>query len=59
MDMDAVDQDQVLAIRDFCDLWLADKIPNQAVRSGGPDFHPEIGYAHYSQGRQAALRLFP
>ncbi len=33
LDMDAVEPRQVALINRFCDLWLDDKVPNQAIRA--------------------------
>jgi len=52
LDMDAVPQDQVLAIRNFANLWLKDKVRNQPIRMGG-DFLRELGQDWYSQAKAA------
>ena len=50
--MDAVDQDQVLAIQNFASLWLQDKVRNQPIRMNG-DLGRELGQDWYSQAKAA------
>lgn len=56
--MDAVAQDQVLAIQNLATLWLQDKVRNQPIRMN-VDLDPELGQARYSQAKAAwnALRV--
>jgi len=51
--MDAVEPAQVAAIESYCDLWLADRVPNQPIRMDGATLDPEIGQARFSQAKQA------
>ena len=51
--MDAVEQPQVAAIESYCDLWLADRVPNQPIRMDSARLEPEIGQARFSQARAA------
>jgi hypothetical protein len=53
LDMDAVEQAQVAAIENYCDLWLADRAPNQPIRISSTTLEPEIGQAWFSQAKDA------
>lgn len=53
LDMDAVEQAQVAAIESYCDLWLADRAPNQPIRMDSATLEPEIGQARFSQAKDA------
>jgi hypothetical protein len=53
VDMDAVAQAQVAAIESYCDLWLADRVPNQPIRMDGATLEPEIGQARFSHAKDA------
>jgi len=55
--MDAVAQADVDRIRDFCDLWLADDIPNQPIRANTTGLSAEIGFARYRAAKAAARAL--
>ena len=55
--MDAVEQPQVAAIESYCDLWLADRVPNQPIRMDGATLEPEIGQARFSQAKDAWERI--
>lgn len=50
--MDAVDQDQVLAIQNLASLWIQDKVRNQPIRPNA-DLGPELGQGSYSQAKAA------
>ncbi len=52
LDMDAVEQDQVLAIQNFASLWLQDKVLNQPIRMD-ENLNPELGQERYSQAKAA------
>jgi hypothetical protein len=54
--MDAVEQDQVLAIQDFASLWLQDKVSNQPIRVDA-SLKPELGPGLYSQAKAAWLAV--
>lgn len=54
--MDAVAEEDVLAIQNFASLWLQDKVRNQPVRMGGGQ-KCEIGQDMYSQARAAWLAV--
>ena len=53
VDMDAIDQAQVKAIADYAALWLADKVPNQAIRHNGGTLRAEVGYARFGEALKA------
>jgi uncharacterized protein len=55
MDMDAVEQKQVLLIEKFCDAWLADRVRNQGIRVVRETLLPDIGFATYSEAKDAWL----
>jgi hypothetical protein len=60
--LDAVAQVEITYIDDYCASWLADKAPNQPIRSDGAVFdpwRPEIGYARFSAAKAAWQALFP
>jgi len=62
IDMDAVVQNDVTYIDDYCGYWLADQAPNQPIRMNGTVFDPstpEIGYAKFSEAKAAWQSLFP
>jgi uncharacterized protein len=52
LDMDAVENAQVDLIKKLGTAWIADAVPNQAIRSG-VDFCCEIGHSTFSAGKQA------
>ncbi len=54
--MDAVEQDQVLAIQNFASLWLQDKVRNQPIRMG-ENLSRELGQDWYSQAKAAWLAI--
>jgi hypothetical protein len=54
--MDAVAQDQVLAIQNLASLWLKDKIRNQPIQMDG-NLGPELGHGFYSQARAAWIAV--
>ncbi len=61
IDMDAIAQTDIAYIDDYCGYWLADKAPNQPIRSNGHSFdpqHPENGYALFSEAKAAWRALF-
>jgi len=49
LDVDAVEQQQVEAIADFADLWLAGKMANQAIRMDRDTLKPELGYGTFPE----------
>ena len=57
LDMDAVRQVDVKRIQDLCALWMADKVPNQPIRSNSENFHCEIGHGTFSQAKAAWTKL--
>ena len=62
LDLDAIAQNDVAYIDDYCSFWLADNAPNQPIRPNGATFdpqNPEIGYAKFSQAKAAWGTLFP
>jgi hypothetical protein len=62
IDMDAVVQQDIGYIDDYCAYWLADNAPNQPIRMNGQTFDPmtpEIGYAKFSEAKSAWRSLFP
>ena len=62
LDLDAIAQNDVAYIDDYCSFWLADNAPNQPIRPSGATFdpqNPEIGYAKFSQAKAAWGTLFP
>lgn len=58
LSMDAVDQDQALAIQNLASLWLQDKVRNHPIRMDG-NLNPELGQGVYSRAKAAwnAVRL--
>ena len=50
--MDAVAQDQVLAIQNLASLWLQDKVSNQPIRTDA-NLKPEVGQGWFSQAKAA------
>jgi hypothetical protein len=56
--MDAVEPNQVEYIADWCQLWLADTVPNQPLRMDGPTMNVEVGYGRFSEARNAWEVLF-
>lgn len=62
IDMDAVVQNDVTVVYDYCTTWLEDLAPNQPIRTNGVTFdplNPEVGYAKFSQAYTAWRELFP
>ena len=60
--LDVLTQIDITYIDDYCASWLADKAPNQPIRSNGAVFdpwRPEIGYARFSEAKTAWQVLFP
>ena len=55
--VDALEQPEVDKISALCDLWLADGLPNQPIRSNSEDFACEIGQPLFSQARDHWLAL--
>jgi hypothetical protein len=51
--MDAVAREQVLAIANYAALWLLDEAPNQLLHSDNVNAATDIGYATYTQARDA------
>ncbi|MGJ0485182.1 MAG: hypothetical protein ACR65R_11735 [Methylomicrobium sp.] len=49
LQLDAVEQADVDAIRRFAKAWLEDLITNQAIRANGSSLRHEIGHQHYSK----------
>jgi hypothetical protein len=59
LDVDAVDQNQVQYIADWCQLWLQDGAPNQPLRMNGETMAVEVGYGKFSDAKRAWSSLFP
>lgn len=59
LEMDAVEQDQVLAIQDFGRRWLANDVTNQAIRNNSITLAPEIGFNRYSEAKAQWLARNP
>ncbi len=59
LEMDAVEQDQVLAIQDFGRRWLRDDVTNQAIRNNSITLAPEIGFNRYSEAKAQWLARNP
>jgi Patatin-like phospholipase len=59
IDMDAVTQNDIAYIDDYCTFWLADRAPNQPIRMNGATFATEIGYDKFSDAKAAWQQLFP
>lgn len=55
LDMDAVAAEEVALIAGLCEAWQADKVPNQAIRSG-EDLTAEIGHDTYGAAEAAVRR---
>ena len=58
IDMDAVAQNEVSYIDDWCSLWLAGQSRNQPIRMDGTTFEVEVGYGTYGEARTAWRTLF-
>ena len=57
MDMDAVKQDEVDLIKQFCDLWIKGDVNNQPVQVGSyDDMSCKIGQPTFKEARLAAER---
>lgn len=58
LDMDAVEQADVNRINAYCDLWLAGKALNQAIRADGEMLRTEVGHATFADAKRGweALR---
>jgi len=54
--MDAVSQDQVVAIQYLASLWLQGKVMNQPIRMDS-NLHCELGQSNYSAARSAWLAV--
>ena len=52
LEMDALKPEQVEAIKEYCDLWLKDRVPNQPIRMDA-HFEPEIGQKWFGQAKDA------
>jgi hypothetical protein len=50
--IDAVEQDQVLAIQDLASQWMRDAVRNQPIRMDG-DLNRELGHDWFSQAKAA------
>jgi uncharacterized protein len=57
LDMDAIQQADILKIRNLSIQWMADKVPNQPIRANSNSFACEIGHALFSQARAAWASL--
>lgn len=57
LDMDAVEDDQVIAIESYAELWLDDKALNQPIRMNRDTLKREIGQERYSNAKEAWLAL--
>lgn len=58
LDMDGLSESDIAIIEKFCDGWMKDEVPNQPVRTNSKNFHPEIGFARYSEALAAAISRF-
>ena len=59
---DALAQNDITYVDDYCASWLADVAPNQPIRANGTAFdplNPQLGYAKFSAARAAWVSLFP
>ncbi len=56
LDLDAVDQEQIQALVSLGELWLANKIGNQAIREN-KNFEVQIGHRDFSKAKAAWLHL--
>jgi uncharacterized protein len=56
LDLDAVDQEQIESLVRLGELWLADKIGNQAIREN-KNFEVQIGQRDFSKAKAAWLQL--
>jgi len=54
--MDAIKQDDVLAIQKLAKLWLEDSVRNQPIRMDG-NLNRELGQDWYSQAKAAWLAV--
>jgi hypothetical protein len=59
IDVDAVAQNDVAYIDDYCQYWLQDRAPNQPIRMNGDTFKVEIGYGRFSEALVAWNLLLP
>lgn len=57
--MDAVEQNDVAYIDDWCGLWLGDHVANQPIRLDGDTLRAEVGYDRFSKALVAWQALFP
>ena len=57
LDMDAVEQSEVKAISDFCELWLRSQVMNQPVRMDSDTLTKEIGQQSFKDALAAWLKL--
>ena len=57
LDFDAVEQDEVNAISQYADLWLADVALNQPIRMNGTTRTPELGQDKFSAAKAAWLAI--
>jgi len=51
--MDALEQDDVMRIYDYADLWLQDVAPNQPIRKDGDTLKCELGQETFSGAKAA------
>ena len=58
LEMDGLTRDDIDVINQFCDGWMANEVPNQAVRTNSQNFRAEIGFARYDEAYAAALARF-
>ncbi|MGH6727346.1 MAG: patatin-like phospholipase family protein [Pseudolabrys sp.] len=57
LDMDAVEQGDVMNIREFAEQWVKDGITNQAIRSNSETYRCEIGCPSFSRAKKVWLKL--
>jgi hypothetical protein len=53
LDMDALEQDDVMRIYDYADMWLQDAAPNQPIRKDGDSLKCELGQEKFSEAKAA------
>ena len=51
--MDAVEDHQVEAIKQFADLWIIDQVRNQPIRMDWDTLACEIGFETFSKAKAA------
>jgi Patatin-like phospholipase len=49
LDLDAIEEEEVHAIKSYADLWLRGVAPNQPIRMNGTTLKPELGQASFKE----------